>query len=164
MKKFLAPALTALMLGAVGTASAQMEDAIALTRTMIQTERQAIVAENLGLTDAQGTAFWPLYRDYTNERARLGDRTAGLVKKYAAAYDVIDDATAAELLDEYLDIQKEDLALRRTWVGKIRKVLPPKLTTRFFQIENKLDAYTRALLADEIPLVMGGKPVTIAPK
>lgn len=163
MSRLLAPALSMLMLGAVGTALAQTEGEIALTRKVIETERQAIVAENLGLTEAQGTAFWPLYREYAAERAKLGDRATSLLRKFGASYDILDDESATTFLYDLLDIQRDEVAVKRAWAGKLRKILPPTLVARFFQIENKLDAYTRAMLADEVPLVRGGKPMSLAP-
>ncbi|HEX6851379.1 MAG TPA: hypothetical protein VF139_08205 [Candidatus Polarisedimenticolaceae bacterium] len=164
MRIVVAPVFCAVMLGAVGNAPAQTESEIALTRKMIETERQAIVAENLGLTEAQGNAFWPLYRDYMNERSQLADRSTSLLRKFAASYDIVDDASASSFLDDFLNIQRDEVALKRSWAGKMRKALPAGLVARFFQIENKLDAYTRALLADEVPLIKGGKPVHLAPK
>jgi hypothetical protein len=164
MAKLLAPTLSILMLGACGAAQAQSEGAIALTRKMIETDRQAIVAENLRLTPEQEQVFWPLYRQYMAERALLGDRATTLLRKHAATFDILDDESATSFLYEYLNLERDQVALKRTWVGKMRKALPATLVARFLQIENKLDAYTRALLADEVPLVTGGKPVTIAPK
>lgn len=165
MKKVIVMAVfAAALLGVVGGAMAQVEDEIALTRKMVETGRQAIVAENLGLTDEQGKIFWPLFRDYNNERAKIGDRATNLIAKYAASYKTMDDASATALVDEYMKIQKDDLALRNKWLGKMRKVLPGALVARYFQIENKLDAYIKAVAADEIPLMSGGKPVTIAPE
>ncbi|HUC44545.1 MAG TPA: hypothetical protein VMR65_10925, partial [Candidatus Sulfotelmatobacter sp.] len=104
------------LLVAVTPSLAQVHDEVALTRQEIQTERQAIVAENLQLSDAEGKTFWPMYRDYRNEMARNGDRTVKLIHDYAASYDTMTDEQATALLDEALAIQKDELRIKSTWV------------------------------------------------
>ena len=141
------------LLVAVTPSLAQVHDEVALTRQEIQTERQAIVAENLQLSDAEGKTFWPMYRDYRNEMARNGDRTVKLIHDYAASYDTMTDEQATALLDEALAIQKDELRIKSTWVAKFRKSFSPKTVMRFFQIENKLDAIIKVGVAGEIPLV-----------
>ena len=47
---------------------------IALTRASIQLRRQAIVTAVMDLTPKEAEAFWPLYRDYRTEMAKVGDR------------------------------------------------------------------------------------------
>jgi hypothetical protein len=153
----------ALLAAAAGSVSAQTETEVALTRTQVEADRQAIVAENLGLTDAQAQVFWPLYREYTAKRAELGDRSARLLVAYVAGYKTMDDVTATKMLDEVFAIQQDEIALKKSWAGKMRKTLPGALVARFFQIDNKLDAYMKAIAADEIPLIVAGKPATITP-
>ena len=48
---------------------------------------------------------------------------------------------------------KDEVKVKTAWVPKFRKVLSPKLVTRFYQIENKLDAMLRFDAVDRIPLV-----------
>ena len=69
----------ALTVGVTTTTSAQVRSDIELTRQQIQTERQALVAAGMELTDMQAAAFWPLYRDYRNELAPVGDRQVELI-------------------------------------------------------------------------------------
>ncbi len=147
-------ALTTLLVAGMGTMTfAQVHHEIALTRGEIQAERQAIVAENLPLTDEQSKAFWPLYRDYRAEMAKLGDRFIGLLENYAKNQDTMTDAQAQPMLDEFFAIQKEEIKIKSGWAPKFGKILPAKTVARFYQIENKLDVIIRFALADEIPLV-----------
>jgi hypothetical protein len=52
-----------------------------------------------------------------------------------------------------LDFQADRVKLRKSYVKKFNKVIPPKKTVRFFQIDNKLDTIIDFALAKEIPLV-----------
>ena len=146
----------ALFATVAAAASSAVHSEIALTRAEIQTDRQAIVADNLPLTEEQAKAFWPLYRSYRGELATLGDKTVRLIEKYADTYDTLTDVQGQEMVDEFFAIQKEELKIRTAWVPKFAKVLPGKLVARFVQIENKLDAVIRLELAAEIPLVQHG--------
>jgi Spy/CpxP family protein refolding chaperone len=160
-KSFLAFAFGFLALAAAPAFSQQadpvvtptVQDAIATIRTEVQAERQAIVAENLKLTEAEGQAFWPVYREYRQAAQKLGDRVAKLVVDYAANYDTMTDEQARGMLREFLQIQKEEAALKIEWSKKLEKLLPPKKLARFFQIENKLDLLVNLDLASGIPLV-----------
>jgi len=143
-----------LALGA-GAASAQVTptDQINQLRADIQADRQAVVAAALGLTDQQGQAFWPLYREYRNALAPVGDRMVKLITGYAENWEAVPDAQASAMLDELLSIQKQELKVKEQFVKKFRKVVPGKTVARFFQIENKLDAIVRLDLMSYIPLM-----------
>ncbi len=142
------------LIAGFGTAAfAQVQHEIAITRTEIQAERQAIVADNLPLSEEQAKAFWPLYREYRGALAKAGDRSVAMIESYAKNYDTLSDEQAQSMVDEFFAIQKDELKIKTDWLPKFRKILPGKAMARFVQIENKLDAIIRFGLADEIPLV-----------
>ena len=153
MKSLTIMFVAVLMLFAAPAVRAQVQSEIALTRADIQTERQALVAENLPLTEDQAKVFWPMYRTYREELAKLGDRFVALVEDYAKNYETMTDPQASTMVKEFLKIQKEEVAIKTAWVPKFEKILPAKAVARFFQIENKLDIIVRAEVAAEIPLV-----------
>jgi hypothetical protein len=126
---------------------------IALTRQVVQTERQALVTAAMELTEQEGAAFWPLYREYRGAMAKVGDRGQALITDYAAKYATLTDADAQVMLDEMLAIDTEALKVRKDYVKRFGKILPAKRVARFFQIENKMDAVIKADLAETIPLV-----------
>ena len=136
------------------TAGAQdIQSEIELTRAVIQTERQALVASGLDLTSAEADAFWPLYREYQGQRAILGDSEVKLIMDYSDNYGVMTDEKAKKMLDDWFDIESKDLSLKKKYAKKFRKILPDLKVTRYFQIENKLDAVIDNEVAKEIPLV-----------
>ena len=147
--------LTLCCLTAVLTAPlfAQDYDDIELTRQMIQTDRQAIITEAMAFTKEESKAFWPVYREYRGEMSKLGDRWVDLVANYAQNFEKLTDDMAAKMLDDYLEIEKDRVSLRTKYVKDFRKILPAKKVTKFYQIENKLDAIINFDLAGQIPLV-----------
>ena len=152
--------LIALALGAPSLAGAQVNDDLAsLTaatedaRTIIQTERKLLVSQGLALSAEQANAFWPVYDRYMLDMKAAGDLRVKVITDYAASYGSLTDDKARQLVDDYLRYQENVLKIRKGYLRKFRKVLPEVALARFYQIENKLDAVTNFVLADQIPLV-----------
>jgi len=122
-------------------------------RTDIQSDRQALVAASLGLTDEEGEAFWPVYRDYRGDMAKVGDRMQTLIQDYAQIWDTATEEQAKTMVNQMLAIQRDELKVRKSHLSKFRKVLPEVKVARFLQIENKIDVIVKLGLADVIPLI-----------
>lgn len=155
MKTLTGIALTALTAGVAFStpAAAQVRSEIELTRQQIQTERQALVAAGMELTDEQAAKFWPVYREYRAELAPIGDRQVELIMGYADRYGSVDDDYAQEMLNEFLNIKQAQLEVLRKYVPKFLAALPAVKVARFYQIENKLDAVVAFDLAASIPVL-----------
>jgi hypothetical protein len=128
------------------------KNAMELTRAEIQTNRQAIVTIAMDLTETESKAFWPLYREYRDALAKVGDRKAALITDFAKNYEALTDEQAKSMTKEMFEIQDKELSVRRDYVKKMEKILPPKKIARFCQVENKLDAVVNYELAGMIPL------------
>ncbi len=151
MKMLAAVALAAV---AAPLASAQVvKDALELNRQAVETQRRVLVAGALAMTDAEARAFWPLFDAYEKERRTLDEQTNQLVADFVVGSASLSDARASAMLDQALKLDDERLRLRRTWLAKMSKALPPRKLVRFFQIENKLDSVVHADVARQIPLV-----------
>ena len=141
-----------LLAASAAAALAQTATDVPLSRAEIQKARQAIVKGNLTLTEEESLAFWPAYRDYRLDMARLGDRLAKVITAFTAAGGSLSDAQAGQLLDEYLDIKAQEASLKKKHAKTFRKLLPAPKVARFFQLENKMDAILNSELAAAIPL------------
>lgn len=134
-------------------AHAQQErDIIELIKSQLATNRQALVAENLKLSQTESEIFWPLYREFQAKREPLINRRIDLLREFRDNFDGLTDDQAAELIDGWLALDGDIVKLRRQYVQKFRKALPEKLTLRYFQIENKLDTIINYDLAQVVPL------------
>jgi polyhydroxyalkanoate synthesis regulator phasin len=148
----------ALVAGASGVfAQASETDQLQQLRAEIRADRQAVVAANLKLTDAEGQAFWPLYRQYHEEIAKVGDRLQKLIQDYAVTYESATAEQAKAMVDEMMSIQRADLKVKESYLPKFRKVLPELKVARFLQIENKIDTLIKLDLAANIPLIEPAK-------
>jgi hypothetical protein len=125
---------------------------IQLTRAMIQVERQAIVTQAMDFTPEEMEAFWPLYREYRLEAAKIGDRVVALIQRYAANYEALTDPMADKLVTDFVKVEQARASLKAKYLPKFKQVLPAKKVARFYQVENKLDVLILAEMAEQIPL------------
>jgi hypothetical protein len=155
MKKVLFLLLLSVTLIAPAVYAQSATDAIEVTRSDIQADRKAIVAANLDLTEAEGTAFWPVYNTYRADIVKAADRVIKVVMDYAAAYksNAMTDAQASALVKEWVSARADKVKVLASYQKKFEKVLSPKKVARFYQVENRLDLIVEAAAASEIPLV-----------
>jgi len=131
----------------------EINDEIELTRSIIQTQRQAIVTAAMQLSGQESEAFWPLYREYREAMRKIDDRSVKLITDYSESFDIMSDEMAQEMLKEFMGIRQGELDVTRKYLKRFQKILPATKVARFFQLENKLDAVIDFELAAEVPLV-----------
>ena len=126
-----------------------------ILRQKIKADKKLVVAANLKLTDAEGTAFWPVYDAYQKDLQQINQRLAAVVKEYANEYNKgpVGNDVAKKLLDEAVAVDDAEVKLKGSYVPKILATLPATKAARYIQIENKIRAAIRYELAEGIPLV-----------
>ncbi|MGI9343941.1 MAG: hypothetical protein ACR2QV_13965 [Gammaproteobacteria bacterium] len=136
-----------------GVASAQQErDLIEVLRSQIKTDRQAVVALNMELSEKQGEAFWPVYREYQEKRDELLDRRVALLIEFRDNQIGMTAEQAEQILKDAIDLEDKLNDLKHNYRADFQKVLGPRHTLRYYQIENKLDAAINFELANVVPL------------
>ncbi|HME72355.1 MAG TPA: hypothetical protein VKM54_21180 [Myxococcota bacterium] len=119
----------------------------------IRSNRQALVAANLNLTDEEASKFWPIYERYQKEINAIGDRLIGVIQDYTTNFSDLSNDKAMKLVDDYLAVEADRVKVKRAYVDEFAKALPGRKVARFYQIENKMDAVIRYDLAATIPVV-----------
>jgi Spy/CpxP family protein refolding chaperone len=110
----------------------------------ISTNKKAVYAENLGLTEEESAKFWPIYDEYEAKQKPLQDRFLANLNSFAEKYDTLTDEEATAILKEKMAIEKEGAALKQKYTAKIAKELPPKKALRYAQLETRVqNAVTR---------------------
>ena len=142
-------------LAAPATAQDKGTSNMEILRQKVKADKKLVVALNMGLTEAEGKAFWPIYDAYQKDLGQINERLRKVIVAYADAYKKgpVLNETAKKLLDEALAIEEAEVTLKRSYVPKLEKVLPEAKVARYIQIENKIRAVVRYELADKIPLV-----------
>jgi ribosomal protein L7/L12 len=132
--------------------TAEVNNAIEMTRTLYQADKKAIVAENLGLTDKESEGFWKVYNEFQTDLMKVNDKKLNVIKKYAAHYEGLSNEVAKTLLDDQFKAQKEEIKVRESYRSRFGKILPAWKVARYYQIENKLALVSSLAVAKEIPL------------
>jgi hypothetical protein len=104
-------------------------------------------------TDAESTAFWPVYRDYAHDQQVIGDQRVQLIKDYAASYDSMDDPKARDLVQRMINIEDQTVNLREDYWPKFMKALGAKRAAKFYQVDNRLSLIVTLQLTSAIPLI-----------
>ena len=119
----------------------------------LRSNRKALVAVNLALTDDEARSFWPVYDRYEKELAAIQDRLLAVIREYDANLTSMSDEEAEQLAGEYLQVETDHALLRESYLKPISEALPGVKVMRFYQIENKIMAILRYDLAAKIPVV-----------
>jgi hypothetical protein len=118
----------------------------------VMTDKRAVFAQNLQLTESESRAFWPVYDEYEGKAKKLNDEFLALVDDYAAKYGSISDADASAMLKKKMQIEKDREDLKQKYTKKVAGVLPPVKALRYAQIETRLDNMIRRDVYGLIPL------------
>lgn len=161
MNNKIAYLLVLMLLAAISAPSAQQTTAepdpvtaaLEIARSVLDAERQVVVAESLPLTREEGEQFWPMYREYHTEADKIMGRRLELIRGFAENYDNVTDAMAEDLIKGVLKNDEAETRLKQKYLGRFQKVLPPDKLLLYYQLENKIDTHVRARLVEQIPLL-----------
>jgi hypothetical protein len=113
----------------------------------------AIITEVMQFTNEEANAFWPIYREYDLELAKIGDARIALIEDYAQHYETMTDEKARELVEGALKLEGKRTKLKKKYFKKFDKVLPSKTVGKFFQLENQINLLIDLQIASELPLI-----------
>ena len=125
--------------GANAGPNAATDTDIKLLREDIRSERKRLVAANLPLTPKEATEFWPIYDQYSAEFSKIGDANVALIKEYAQSYETMTDDQANDFMKRSAAISTSSSALLMKYVPIFGKVISPKKTARWYQIDRRLN-------------------------
>ena len=138
---------------APGASVAQTDTYLELLRSDIKAETVAILTEVMEFSDEEGKAFWPIYRAYEVEGAKLGDRRVALLKDYAASFDNLSNEKAKELANASFKLQEDRIKLNKSYYKKVAKALDENTAARFVQVMNQINLLIDVQVAAGIPLI-----------
>src|SRR5262245_7073120 len=76
---------------------ASLRKDIELLRSDMQTRKEAIMAEAMQFTGSEGDKFWPIYREFQSDLAKLSDQRLAFVKQYAEQYNTLTNDQADQI-------------------------------------------------------------------
>jgi hypothetical protein len=124
-----------------------------LLRSDVRAEKVAILTELMELTESEDKTFWPLYREYDSEMAKLGDERVALIGEYSSNYGKLTDALADSIAKKALDLESRRQATKAKYFERIKAALSPKTALRFLQIEHQLNLIIDLQISAALPIV-----------
>jgi hypothetical protein len=123
-----------------------------LLRSDVRAQKVAIITEVMGFTDKEDEAFWPIYREYDLEMAKLGDERVALIADYAKNYANVTDDVADRLASKALELEARRQELKGQVYQKVKKALSPLTAARFLQVEHQLLLLIDLQIASALPI------------
>jgi hypothetical protein len=126
---------------------------VELLRSDVQAQKVAILTELMDLTEAQDTAFWPIYREYNAELAKVNDERVAMIKEYAANFGSVTDAVADSLARKAIDTERRRTELLEKYYERVKTALSARTAARFLQIEHQMLLLIDLQIAASLPVV-----------
>ena len=124
-----------------------------LLRSDVSKETTAIITNNMQFSADEAAAFWPIYKNYTDQQDKLADRDIELIKRYAKSVDGMTDEDADEMAKEWIDIQKEQARLLGDLYNNVATALSPTQALKIVQLENRFNLVIDMQIANELPMM-----------
>jgi hypothetical protein len=124
-----------------------------LLRSDLRSQKVAIITQVMQFTEAEDAKFWPVYREYEAELAKINDDRLALVKRYAASYTSMTDAVADQLAHGALDLEGRRHALKQRYYERFKTVVSPTTAARFLQVENQILLLLDLQISASLPIV-----------
>jgi Spy/CpxP family protein refolding chaperone len=131
---------------------ASSDDFVDLLRKDIRSQKKQIIAENIGLSDAEAEKFWPIYDQYAAELSRIYDRKIALLKDYADNYSTMTGEQAEDYIRKRAEVEQSIMQLRLKYIPAFRKVLSGRETALFYQLDWRLGLAIDVQLI-QVPLI-----------
>jgi len=122
----------------------------------VKADKKLLVAQNMGLTEAEAKNFWPIYESYQKDLGAINDRLIATVAAFAKSYNTgapASEDVAKKLMDDYLAVEQDEVNLKKTYAKKLTGVIPTSKIARYLQIETKIRAAIKWDMAKNVPLV-----------
>ena len=140
------------LLAVTGTFAQNDRDYLEVTRGVLKTEKKAVIAEVMALTEAESPTFWSLYNEYNAKMYIINTKLFDIIKDYSDNYENMTNEKSVELWTNALNVEMDLLKLEKTYFKKFLKILPGTKAVRYLQAENKIKTLVDAQLSLQIPL------------
>ena len=127
-------------------------------RKAVQTDKKALVASTLKLTDAEAKRFWPVYDSYQRDLDLTNRRRVVAVEGLLATDRAASDLYAKNFANEMMAIDEAEMKVRRSLQNRLMRgvptrILPPKKAASYMQLESKIRAVQAYDIAANFPLI-----------
>jgi len=129
------------------------DEDIQMMRKDIRSQRKQIIAANMKLTDAEAEKFWPVYEQYVSDLVDINGKKYALIKQYVETRGVLTDNEAESSVSQWVSVDQSVAELRKRYIPIFRKVLSPKNTALFYQLDRRVQLMIDLQLASSLPMI-----------
>jgi hypothetical protein len=126
---------------------------LALLRKDLRSQKKQVLAQNLTLSDADATKFWPIYDQYVAELTKINDKKYATIQAYADRFGTLTDTEAESLVKNWLDVDIAAAQLRAKYLPIVSKAIGGRKAATFAQVDRRIAAMVDLQLGSRIPLV-----------
>jgi hypothetical protein len=127
-------------------------------RDAVRSDKKALVASTLKLTDAEAKRFWPVYDSYQRDLDLANRRRTVVMTALIGTDKPPSDLYARNLVNELIAADEAEIKSRRSMQNRLMRgvptrILPPRKAARYLQLENKIRSVQAYDIAANIPLI-----------
>ena len=135
-----------------------VKEYITLLRKDVRSQKFAVMNDVMQLDLEQSAKFWPIYREYDAEAAKINDLRVANIQEYARTYSHLTDAQADALIQKALSYQKQRGDLLAKYYDRMKQSVGAVTAARFVQVENQLLQIIDLQIESSLPL--SGSPAS----
>jgi hypothetical protein len=122
-----------------------------LLKADVDAKRDTIVKAIMRLNDSDSQIFWPIYKEYDAERAKLDEAEAQITAEYAKEYPDISDDQADQVMSKSLDLEAQRADLRKKYYDNMKKALSATIATKFFEVDSQMQSIHDLQVSSNLP-------------
>jgi len=101
-------------------------------RDKVRSLKIAYITEQLDLQPEQAEKFWPVYNKFENEMWQI---RKGFIDQYKNDHPNGDRNTAQQYIEDNLDYQEQQLALKKKYKDQLLKIISPEQLAKLYKAE-----------------------------
>lgn len=129
----------------------KVDDSLRYAESIWSMQKKAVILEQMDLTEAEKSAFWPVYESYANAIQYLDMEYIRLLN-YTA--EDLSEKKAASLTESMLMNELLLAKTRKLYYRKFSKALTPAQAGKFMQIDNNFRTMLRIQMQKESPTLL----------
>ncbi|MDT0643275.1 hypothetical protein RM553_10585 [Zunongwangia sp. F363] len=110
-------------------------------RERIKALKTAFITQELNMSNKVAQKFWPIYEEYENKRRQLHEEEDTKLLDT----ECINDEQAEKILDEYLDIERQEYVIKKQLFKDLKEILSTKEIIKLHRLE---DEFHRKLIRE----------------
>ncbi|WP_373056009.1 hypothetical protein [Zunongwangia sp. H14] len=110
-------------------------------REQIKALKTAFITQELNMSNKIAQKFWPIYEEYENKRRQLHEEEDTKLLDT----ECINEEQAERILDEYLDIERQEYVIKKQLFKDLKEILSTKEIIKLHRLE---DEFHRKLIKE----------------